>query len=552
MGKHYTHIIYIIGIVLLVIYTVGCPALKESKYESEIMSQNHITYDFNSKPFIEEDLNSSIGIMHNSRQYSSAFTESINKIKTESTTDTIPYLVLPKNRYKHIYNKDTLAKDLSEYFPIPKGQGVKALTCVSYSLAYALNSYFKSFRLKRPTDLYDSLSIFDPYPFHDEISSDFDEVPSTKEGLVNLFENGSQPMKILSTDNLDSIKMINRIAGAAEIDLTDIKKKDLRKLMKRFIQDNTPIVIEVGPKILRFCCQDSGDVWHKKVPSCADEKNWAVSRHAMLIVGYDDSKGNKGAFKLFNSLSNSDKSLCKGGYGWLCYGNLKEIISMYICFDQYPYADFERFERDIFDGKKTYPYVNHNNRFEFTIEKLDYKAPISELSAADRIEATPTIIKIEDPVKNFFLNLFEKFPLGFEKHVPAKDVDSQESLKTICASLDKNGQFKTWGKFESSLNSNPTLIISGLDKKKKNIIKINAKLDNLSSGRFEFNTALEPKNITQVDTLILERVLYENNNFEELIEINQAQIDQNLRRILFDLSINKEQYESYVEYVLNK
>jgi C1A family cysteine protease len=199
--------------------------------------------------------------------------------------------------------------------PSPSNQGSQG-SCVAWAAAYGIISYhneppYYDSKLASPSFVYNQTKIGDCSEGSYFISNGY------YKGALNLLvEKGVCSLADMPYNESDCSQQPNTIQINNASDNKIVKYERVTDLssdnIKKTLLSGYPILI--GAELdLDFCNSNSSYVWVSNSSSF-------VGNHAMVIMGYDDSKS---AFKILNSWGTSWGD---NGYGWIDYSNLSNVI----------------------------------------------------------------------------------------------------------------------------------------------------------------------------------------------------------------------------------
>jgi hypothetical protein len=209
--------------------------------------------------------------------------------------------------------------DLSSKLPTPGQQG-RQNSCVAWTVAYALKSFQEFEEEKTPYLKADGTPNpdrhFSPAFIYNQINGGRDGGSLFIDALNVLSQTGAVPLSVMPYNEADFVTKptpeqigrakVYRIDTWRQVNIADIKE------VKAQLNANYPVVI--GAMVDEgFLHQQPNQVWN----SVSGQQKGG---HAMLIVGYDDSRS---AFKLLNSWGTGWGS---AGYGWLGYGFFSQVV----------------------------------------------------------------------------------------------------------------------------------------------------------------------------------------------------------------------------------
>jgi hypothetical protein len=228
------------------------------------------------------------------------------KFETEERLGRIPKALIP-------FGGDELpaSVDLSPDMPEVGNQGEQQ-SCVAWALAYALKSYQE----KKETG---KQLLFSPSFVYNQINGGENAPTYVTDGLAVLSQQGACLMEDMPydantwTETPDT--KARRSARRFRIDYwKQVEMEDLRQV-KAQLAAGYPIVI--GANVSEEFMMDG---YTKKEKYVWKKKGRSIGGHAMVVVGYSDSKK---AFKLMNSWG---KEWGDQGYGWVSYSLFPEVV----------------------------------------------------------------------------------------------------------------------------------------------------------------------------------------------------------------------------------
>jgi len=208
--------------------------------------------------------------------------------------------------------------DLSKNMPPPGNQGQQN-SCVGWSIAYGMKSYQE--KEARNWDLVqgetiDKDHVFSPAFIYNQINHGQDNGSRFQDafnllqskGVASLAKDPYDQADFTSKPNDDAVSEATnfRIAWAKQIDPKDIES------LKSYLAKGYPIIIAIA-----FDNAFTDPKGSAVVSSMQVDAN--SMGHAMLLVGYDDSKS---AFKVMNSWGTDWR---EGGFCWFTYDGFKQF-----------------------------------------------------------------------------------------------------------------------------------------------------------------------------------------------------------------------------------
>lgn len=200
--------------------------------------------------------------------------------------------------------------DLSDDMPAPGHQGNQQ-SCVAWAVAYALKSQQerieRGWPLSGPTGLHLD-HVFSPSFVYNQINGGTDQGSNFGDAFRVLITQGAAPLSAMPYTS----SPFAPVSGAAKAAASDFRIETFRRLdasnvaeLKTQLAAGFPVVI-AGRMYQQFTNLGPGQIW-------SQASGPIVGRHAMALVGYDDTKG---AFKVINSWGTEWGS---NGYGWISY-----------------------------------------------------------------------------------------------------------------------------------------------------------------------------------------------------------------------------------------
>jgi hypothetical protein len=203
--------------------------------------------------------------------------------------------------------------DLANELPPPGNQGSQP-SCVGWAVAYGLKSYHE--RVERGWSLSEQAHLMSPAFVYNQI-----KVPAggayIHEALELVAGQGVSSLATMPYDSADNSTYPSQQsfteAAAYRIERWARINQGSVQEMKKYLAGNTPIV--VGMKVY-----PDFDSLNSSNPIYNTDSGQLRGYHAVLLIGYDDSKG---AFKIFNSWGTRWGI---DGYGWLAYALVPSVI----------------------------------------------------------------------------------------------------------------------------------------------------------------------------------------------------------------------------------
>ncbi len=287
--------------------------------------------------------------------------------------------------------------DLSKYAPSVKNQGELG-TCVAFSTTYYLRTILEAIK-KGITDKarIDELS-FSPSYLYNQIkdSTDYDCLHGTSVELALEFLKTKGAAK-LSEQDYPNCNQNTTIALREDSKILDyvrlfslIKNEDKVYLTKKALSENTPVVIGIQTT---FTLDELGFweyIWHKILSFFGWEEDdfglWKPkdsdlrSGHAVCLVGYDDQKFGKGAFRAINSRGSYWGD---DGFFWIAYDD-------YITHAKYAYQAYlpeNQEKNETFSGEVSFLLEPYNSDNELPFVRSASSIPQEKMIAYQSKEA---------------------------------------------------------------------------------------------------------------------------------------------------------------------
>lgn len=200
--------------------------------------------------------------------------------------------------------------DLSDDMPKPGNQGYQQ-SCVAWAVAYALKSQQerveRGWSLSGPSGMHLD-RVFSPSFVYNQINGGTDQGSNFGDAFRVLITQGAAPLSAMpyTTSPFAPVPQTAK-AAASQFRIETFRRLDASNVaeLKTQLAAGFPLVI-AGRMYQQFANLGSGQIWsHASGP--------VVGRHAMALVGYDDTKG---AFKVMNSWGTGWGT---NGYGWISY-----------------------------------------------------------------------------------------------------------------------------------------------------------------------------------------------------------------------------------------
>lgn len=202
--------------------------------------------------------------------------------------------------------------DLSSKFPLPGFQG-KQNSCAAWAVAYALKSYQEALEEKQNT--FTEANTFSPAFVYNQINNGRDGGALLKDALNVLSSQGSVALAQMPYNDKDFLTQPNMTvkSSAKKYRIDFYRKVNVQDIKEVKAQLNAGYPVVIGAIIDKnFQSLRNGQIW--------DRPSERVGGHAMLVVGYDDTKS---AFKLLNSWG---RTWAEGGYGWISYNLFSQVV----------------------------------------------------------------------------------------------------------------------------------------------------------------------------------------------------------------------------------
>jgi hypothetical protein len=209
--------------------------------------------------------------------------------------------------------------DLTQHLPFPGNQGMQN-SCVGWAVGYGLKTYQE--QVEQGWGI-DQQHTFSPAYIYNQINRGVDQ-GSSYEAALNLVQSqGVAPLSSMPYSATDFRSQPSAAARSAAAAFTIDKwaRVDQRSVteLKSQISAGNPVLIGVS---VDYAFQElaPGAIW--------TTLGTPVGRHAMLLVGYDDSRR---AFRLMNSWG---RQWSDDGYGWISYDLVPTAVNeAYVALD---------------------------------------------------------------------------------------------------------------------------------------------------------------------------------------------------------------------------
>lgn len=206
--------------------------------------------------------------------------------------------------------------DLSSRMPLPGNQGNQN-SCVGWAVAYALKSFQEQVEEQWPLNTNggpNHNTVFSPSFIYNQINNGVDGGSLFVDAFNVLSSEGAAPLRDMPYSDYSAPipESARQAARRYRIDTwRRVNVQDTREL-KAQLNANYPVVIGaiVDDGFTRL---GPGEIWSQTVGQ-------RHGGHAMVVVGFDDSKG---AFKVINSWGINWGSQ---GYGWISYDHFPRVV----------------------------------------------------------------------------------------------------------------------------------------------------------------------------------------------------------------------------------
>ena len=229
--------------------------------------------------------------------------------------------------------------DLSGYCPTPGNQG-KHGTCTSWATAFHARTMLEAIRLQRTGSSKNDKEAFSPSFVYNQIrkSSGCSNGTSIQKAMELMKYKGALKASVLKFDcgfsdwnRYSSICQPYKIKGYLKLHGYTSNNKVLP--VKRALAEKQPVVIgmHIVPSFFK-----PGQGFFR--PTAAERQltltTVKYSGHAMAVVGYDDSKGSAGAFRIINSWGVS--AWGDRGYCWVEYKDFNRFVAQSFSMIDFP------------------------------------------------------------------------------------------------------------------------------------------------------------------------------------------------------------------------
>lgn len=208
--------------------------------------------------------------------------------------------------------------DLTSEFPAPGNQGSQN-SCTAWAVGYALQAQAE--KTKRNWTVNQTNHKFSPSYIYNQINNGQNQETSIVSALNILKTKGCCPLTYFSYDQSDYTTQPSAIQNSAAA-LYKISSCHLIggiSTMKNYLNQGYGVVISVKT-YSDFGAISSTNPVYDTIGSGGN-----YGRHAICIVGYNDSMGSSGAFKFINSWGTNWGI---GGYGWIAYDLLPQVTNI--------------------------------------------------------------------------------------------------------------------------------------------------------------------------------------------------------------------------------
>lgn len=202
--------------------------------------------------------------------------------------------------------------DLSEGFPPPGDQG-EAPTCTGWAVGYALRSYLEHRRAG--SDVTQSGNRFNPVFVYNRVAPSCSSGARLSDAMGFISQVGALPLRdYASLDCPDD-------AGAGLLERAAQYRVEGYKVVRSDRPDDVKGQLAAGQPVV-FAIRDTralhrlgdGEIYESS-------PNETIGSHAMVVVGYDDSRQ---SFKMINSWG---RSWASQGFGWISYAAFAQDVS---------------------------------------------------------------------------------------------------------------------------------------------------------------------------------------------------------------------------------
>ena len=210
--------------------------------------------------------------------------------------------------------------DLSSEFPPPGNQGAQG-SCVAWATAYALRSYENHVRSRESLvtgdGRIDSARVFSPAFVYNQINNGRDAGSLFSDALQLMQTRGVAPLQYMpySPDDYTTLPSQTALSVAANYRIAFWKQVNVNDPVELKSQLNAGYPVIIGAVIDQgFDQAGKGFVWDHVAGK-------QLGGHAMLVVGYDDSRN---AFRVLNSWGTDWGD---NGYYWLDYAFFPQVVN---------------------------------------------------------------------------------------------------------------------------------------------------------------------------------------------------------------------------------
>jgi len=203
--------------------------------------------------------------------------------------------------------------DMSANFPTPGNQGGQG-SCTAWAVGYALKSYQEKTEHRWN---YTEDHLFSPAYIYNQINDGVDKGTTISRAMNLIIEQGvcsiaTMPYKVNDYRTKPNSVQRTEAAKYKASSYAQLSKSNLATGMKTQLSNGNPVVIGVDVYESFYNLTNNNPIYKN---TSGDYKG----RHAVCVVGYDDSKQ---AFKFINSWGSN---WCMGGYGYISYNLLSTV-----------------------------------------------------------------------------------------------------------------------------------------------------------------------------------------------------------------------------------